>query len=158
MGIALLALTLLLTPSALAATEPRLFMSYSQVDCEDEQLFLDEFAQALRDTPSARAYVIYYGGRNHATYRKSAAQLPWRGEAEVRARRISGRLIDFLGFNLEEVAMVNGGFREHWTAELWIVPPGAAEPPATPSVPESEIRYRNGKVPRHYYGRQCAIG
>jgi hypothetical protein len=44
------------------------------------------------------------------------------------------------GIDASRLTVVNGGFREEDSVELWVVPSGAPAPRATPTVPASEMK------------------
>jgi len=126
------------------------FDEYDQVCEEDEKARLDHFAIELNKNPDLVAYVVYYGGRCYSSceidYPRHRPHYPRRGEAERRAGRIKPYLVETRGLDENRIFVVDGGFRESWTAELWLVPRGAPPPPLTPTTNASDIQYRKGKV------------
>jgi len=122
---------------------------YGQISDEDEMARLDFFSIELKN-PDLVAYVVYYGGRCTPScefdYPRCRPHYPRRGEAEKRVARIKPYLINTRGIDEDRIFVVNGGFRESWTAELWLVPKGAPPPPLTPTTNAKDIQYRTGKV------------
>jgi len=122
---------------------------YGQISDEDEMARLDNFSVELRN-PDLVAYVVYYGGRCTPScefdYPRCRPHYPRRGEAETRVARIKPYLMNTRGIEDNRIFVVNGGFRESWTAELWVVPKGAPPPPLTPTTNAKDIQYRTGKV------------
>lgn len=108
---------------ALRAT-PRKFDEYGDIRFNDEKARLDQFAIALQNEPGARGYLIGYGGR-----------ICRAGEAKARANRARGYLIRTRGIEPERFVTLNGGYRSEVGVELYIVPLGASEPPASPTIP-----------------------
>ena len=102
----------------------------------DMKARLDNYAVSLAATPEMQAYIIFYGGRRYD------GRLGRRNEAE----RLAARLLDYLlktrAIAPERIRMINGGFREEWTAELWLSPRGATAPTPTPTIPSGEIKFR----------------
>jgi hypothetical protein len=62
------------------------------------------------------------------------------GQVEVLMKRAREYLVDQRGIDASRLTVVNGGFREADTVELWMVPSGAAAPRATPTVQASDIK------------------
>ena len=135
--------------------EPRKVDEFGDVCCDDEKARLDNFAHALREEADAQGYIIFYGGRRHSyPYCHSSRMVrPRRGEGEARASRLRPYLLMLWGFAPERIVVINGGYREEWAAEFWVVPKGAAPPTPTPTVKPQEIRFRQGRraTRRDYY-------
>jgi hypothetical protein len=89
---------------------------------------LEAFAAALREQPRARAYVIAYI-QHRAGWRPDAAGVSRRMLREVRAE-----LVKTFGIAPSRVRVVDGGYRVRRQMELWVVPPGARPPVATPNA------------------------
>jgi hypothetical protein len=51
--------------------------------------------------------------------------------------------------------VINGGYRELWEAELWIVPKGATPPTPTPTIKVQDIRFRRGRIKKSDY--ECEV-
>jgi hypothetical protein len=122
---------------------------YGQISDEDEMARLDNFSTELKNQDLV-AYVIYYGGRCTPScgfdYPRCRPHYPRRGEAETRVARIKPYLMNTRGIAENRIFVINGGFRESWTAELWLVPKGAPPPPLMPTTNAKDIQYRTGKV------------
>lgn len=125
------------------------FDEFGDINCEDEYARLDNFAIQLQNYPSAQGYIIFYGGR------RFRGRLPRFGEATARAARMKPYLVNRRGIRVDQVVVINGGYQESFTVELWIVPPGATVPTGDGRVPASEIKFRKGKVNRRQF--QCNI-
>ena len=96
---------------------------------DDQKARLDNLAVELQNDPSKRAYIIAYGGRMSPL-----------GQVEVLMSRSREYLTTHRGIDASRFTVVNGGFREEDSVELWLVPSGAAPPKATPTVPASEVK------------------
>ena len=102
-------------------------ISYEFDECknctfDDQKARLDNFGVELQNDPSARAYIIAYGGRMSPL-----------SQVEVLMSRARDYLVTQRQIDTSRLTVVNGGFREEDSVELWIVPSGAAPPRATPA-------------------------
>lgn len=138
-------------------SEARKFDEFADVNCEDEKARLDNFANELQNNPDLQGYIVFYGGKRHQnpTYHNSGLVLPRRGEAEARVARLKPYMSDSRGIDANRIVVVNGGYREQWAAELWIVPKGANPPTPTPTVKPQEIRFRRGRIKKSDY--ECGV-
>lgn len=140
-----------------APSEARKFDEFGDVGCEDEKARLDNFANELQSNPDARGYIVFYGGKRqlNPARRNSNPALPRRGEAEARAARLKPYLNDSRGVDANRIVVVNGGYRDQWTAELWIGPQGANPPTLSPTIKPQEMRFRSGRIKRRDY--ECGV-
>lgn len=137
-----------------AAPEARKVDEFVDVNCEDEMARLDNFANELRNNPDVQGYIIFYGGKRqrNPSSNSSSLALPRRGEAEARAARLKPYINETRGI---DIVVVNGGYRDQWAAELWIVPKGANPPTPAPTVKAQEIRFRKGRIKKRDY--ECGV-
>jgi hypothetical protein len=98
---------------------------------DDQKARLDNLAVELQNDPSTRAYIIAYGGRNSPI-----------GQVEVLMKRARDYVVEQRGIDASRLVIVNGGFREGDSVELWVVPAGAEVPRATPTVQAGEVKPR----------------
>ena len=127
----------------------RKFDEFGDLKCESEMAHLDNLAVTLQGAPASKGVIIFYGGR------RFSGRLPKRGEAAARAARIKTYLVQRRGIPTDQVVVIDGGYREEWTAEVWVVPPGATTPAPSPTIPIEKIRFRKGKPnPRDY---RCGV-
>ncbi|HET8781611.1 MAG TPA: hypothetical protein VFM63_04310 [Pyrinomonadaceae bacterium] len=98
---------------------------------DDQKARLDNLAVELQNDPSTRAYIIAYGGRNSPI-----------AQVEVLMKRARDYIVEQRGIDASRLVMINGGFREGDSVELWIVPAGAEAPRATPTVQAGEVKPR----------------
>jgi hypothetical protein len=115
--------------SVVAPLEKKNIVSYEFDECnnctfDDQKARLDNLAVDLQNDPSTRAYIIAYGGRMSPL-----------AQVEVLMSRARDYLVTQRGLDASRLTVVNGGFREEDSVELWVVPSGAAPPRATPTVP-----------------------
>src|SRR6266576_5597988 len=102
------------------------FDEFGDISCEDEWARLDNFAIQLQHWPLAKGYIIFYGGR---LFR---GRLPKQGEAAARAARMKPYLVKTRGIPSNRVFVIDGGYAQEWSAELWIVPTGVSPPSPSP--------------------------
>lgn len=96
---------------------------------DDQKARLDNLAVELQSDPSTRAYIIAYGGRTSPL-----------GQVEVLISRAREYLVSQRGIDASRFVVVNGGFREEDSVELWIVPSGAKPPQPTPTVKAGDLK------------------
>jgi hypothetical protein len=113
------------------------FDEYGNIKFEDEKARLDNFAIELQNDPTARGYLICYGGRTG-----------YEGEAARRCERAKNYLATVRYIEPERVVTVDGGFREELTVKLSVVPLGATPPAPTPTVDAGEVLIRRGRPGR----------
>jgi hypothetical protein len=96
---------------------------------DDQKARLDNLAVELQNEQSTTAYVIAYGGRISPT-----------GQADHLGVRARDYLVTRRGIDASRIMVLNGGFREEDSVELWIVPSGAKPPQPTPTVRAGDVR------------------
>ena len=117
--------------------------------CDDMLARLDVFASQTLNEPNAKGFLIIYEGKysvsvyNKYGNGKRQLVLPKFGEANVRGQIMRRHLINFRNLSKEKFLFVSGGFREHHTVELWVVPNGANSPKPTPTL--ENMKYRKGE-------------
>jgi hypothetical protein len=98
----------------------RKFDDYGKVGHCDETARLDNFAIELQNDPGLKGYLLIYVGKD---------DLPsWTNGILNRA---AGYLVGSRGVEAARITVVNAGYREKRTTELWVVPEGG--PPPQPS-------------------------
>lgn len=115
---------------------PLKFDEFGNVPSGDMKARLDNYALGIQNTPEMLAYIIFYGGR---LYNGRPGR---RDEADKLAARLKNYLLNTRGIEPERLLMINGGFREEWTAELWLSPRGVKPPPPTPTIQPGEIKFQ----------------
>lgn len=96
---------------------------------DDQKARLDNLVVELQSDPTTRAHIIAYGGRRSPL-----------GQVEVLMKRARDYLVSDRGMDASRLVVINGGFREEDSVELWIVPSGAAGPRATPTVQAGDVK------------------
>ena len=112
--------------STIAAIEKRVLVAQEFDECnsctnDDQKARLDNLAVELQNDPSTRAYIIAYGGRKGPV-----------GQVQRLMSRARDYLIAQRGIDASRLSVINGGFRDQDSVELWIVPSGATPPRPTP--------------------------
>jgi hypothetical protein len=96
---------------------------------DDQKARLDNLGVELQNEPSARTYVIAYGGRNSRV-----------GQGDLLGARARDYLVTNRGIDSSRITVINGGYREEDCVELWIIPSGATPPTATPTLQPGDVR------------------
>ena len=120
-----------ITPVKKEVIVAREFDECNNCTFDDQKARLDNLAVELQNDPTTRAYIIAYGGRMSPV-----------GQVEKLMNRAREYMITQRGIDASRLTIVNGGYREEDSVELWIVPSGAAAPQATPTVQAGEIKRR----------------
>ena len=119
--------------SAVTPLEKKIIVAREFDECnscslDDQKARLDNLAVELQNDPSTRAYILAYGGRMSPL-----------GQVEKLMSRSRDYLITQRGIDASRIVVVNGGFREEDSVELWLVPSGAAAPKPTPTVQAGDV-------------------
>jgi hypothetical protein len=122
--------------AAVTAPERKVIVAREFDECnncafDDQKARLDNLAIELQNDPSTKAYIIAYGGRYSPL-----------GQVEMLMKRARNYIVEQRGIDASRIVVVNGGFRDADSVELWIVPSGAAPPRATPTVQAGEVKGR----------------
>jgi hypothetical protein len=96
---------------------------------DDQKARLDNLAVELQNDPSVYAHIIAYGGRTSPV-----------GQVNRLMTRARDYLVNERGIDNSRIVVVNGGYREGDSVELWIVPTGASAPRATPTVQAGDLK------------------
>ena len=91
---------------------------------EAEMWHLEDFlVPALSADPQSKAYIIAYGGRKTEP-----------GKARRYAVRAKNYLVNYRGIDPQRVVPVDGGRREDFIVEVWLVPKDAKPPEPSPTI------------------------
>jgi hypothetical protein len=90
---------------------------------EAEQWHLEDFRAELLKEPGAKAYIIAYGGLEDEP-----------GKARRYTVRAKNYLVNARGIEPARINTIDGGRREEFIVELWLVPDGARPPQPEPTV------------------------
>lgn len=96
---------------------------YGKIGHCDETARLDNFAIELQNDPGLKGYLLVYVGKD---------DLPsWRDGILNRA---AGYLVDSRRLEAARLKVVNAGYREKRTTELWVVPEGGQPPQPSDTI------------------------
>ncbi|MDX6614330.1 MAG: hypothetical protein QOD75_3516 [Blastocatellia bacterium] len=107
----------------------RPFDQFTSVAFDDDKARFDNLTIELQNAPDDQAFIIVYSGS------RSRA-----GQAERLGQRTMNYLVTERGMDSRRVTIINGGYRETDSFEIWLCPPGAQPPPATPTVQPGDVR------------------
>lgn len=107
----------------------RKFDEFPSIAYDDDKARMDNLAIELQNNPDAQAYIITYSGRTSRA-----------GQGERLSERARSYLTQQRGLDPGRLTIVNGGYRDVDTYEMWIVPQGASTPQPSPTVSPSEAR------------------
>jgi PEGA domain-containing protein len=119
----------IVTRKELPAPECRKFDEFPSIAFDDTKARLDNLAIELQNAPDATAYIFVYAGRRSRT-----------GQADALGRRAADYLVNSRGVDLRRINIINGGYRDDDYIEIWICPPGATAPHASPTVQPSDVQ------------------
>jgi len=108
---------------------------------DDLKARLDNLAVALQNDPTTTTYVFGYGGRTSTV-----------GQAERLLARARDYLVMQRGIDASRIVVIDGGFRQEDSVEVWIVPRGATPPQPSPTVQPNEIRPAKPAPSRRHRG------
>jgi hypothetical protein len=152
-NISIIALVLLVPTALYAQGQARKIDEMGQIRNAEICSRLDSLAFQLQANPDDRAYIIFYGGRKYLQFfydRKKqdivSKEVPAkRGEAQLRLLKWDDYLTFFRKIEKSRFEIINGGYREKFTVEFWLVPKGAKPPIPTPTLTEKDIKFGKGR-------------
>jgi len=109
--------------------ECRKFDEFPSIAFDDTKARLDNLAIELQNAPDATAYIFVYAGRTSRT-----------GQADALGRRAADYLVNSRGVDSRRINITNGGYRDEDYIEIWICPPGATAPQASPTVQPGDVQ------------------
>ncbi len=139
-------LLLVMTVDSSAAVESRKIDEVSNYNWEDLMLRLDFCATLLQNEPAASAYIIVYDGRRSM-----------RGEVQGWMDCIKNYMVERRGMDANRIKIVNGGYRENKTMEMWLVTSADSLPKATPTVKPKDVKFRKGRLTKKNWESLCNI-
>jgi hypothetical protein len=96
---------------------------------DDEAAHLDLFAEKLFKQSKMRGYIVAY----------DEPRTEQRGSYLRRIYGVGRYLTDGRGIDVNRVVVVDGGYKEKFTTELWLVPEGAKPPTPAPSMAQPTV-------------------
>lgn len=128
--------------------EARKLDEYGTIPCDEYLARADAMIIAQKNNPNSKIYVFVYEGKEkRSVYNKGEmtykSVLPPRGLATAKIASMK-KYVALKISALENYVFANGGFREDFWVEIWIIPNGAEPPKPTPAL--KKIKYRKGKA------------
>jgi hypothetical protein len=120
-------------PANLPPVVSRKVDEFPSIAYDDDKARFDNFAIEMQSNPDAQGYIIAYSGRTSRA-----------GQAQRLSDRARSYLTGTRGVDAARLVIVDGGYRDADTYELWIVPQGAQTPQPSPTVSSSEARPSGG--------------
>lgn len=141
------------------AEAARIFDEFAFINCDEYLARMENIYLEQKNNPGVKVYFIIYEGKmKMPVYKndkviKSKYILPQFGMAAARIRSMK-KWLYLRKAARENFVFVNGGFREEFGVEIWLVPPGGESPEPTP--PLKKIKYRKGK-PKGFCLECCGV-
>ena len=110
---------------------------YGPISNKEAEGRLDQLALQMRARPSAKAYIIAYGGVT-----------TWSGEAKDRAACVKDYLVKNQGIDECRITTVDGGYQREPVVSLFIGEDNATPPSASPTVDASKVRVTTNHRPK----------
>ena len=114
--------------TASSETEPTKLDEYGDLPTDDEAAHLDLFAERLFKQPRFYGYILAY----------SEPRME-RGSYLRRIHGISRYLTEARGIEAARIVVVDGGYREKFVTQLWLIHEGAEPPSPTPTISQPRI-------------------
>lgn len=102
---------------------------YGDLSTDDEAARLDFLAEKLFNQPKLRGYIVAY----------DEPQMEQRGSYLRRIYGVGRYLTEGRGIEANRVVVVDGGYKEKFTTELWLVPEGVNPPTPVPSMSQPVV-------------------
>lgn len=122
---------------------------FGNIYCDDYLARMDSVFNVLKDNPNSKIYVLVYEGRlkkaisdnkyNIIGYRYV---LPRFGEAKTRIKTIKKRIALYKQPS-ENFIFIEGGLREKFTVEFWLVRNDSIPPKPMPTL--KKMKYQKGR-------------
>jgi hypothetical protein len=106
-----------------------MFDQYGNIPFEDEKARLDNFAIQILSESNTQGYLITYGGR-----------ITYPGEALERGDRAKAYITGKYNFMDDRLTIIDGGYRQDATVELWILPANVSPPTPSPTLSPGDVQ------------------
>ena len=110
------------------ASPPAIY-SFGKVSDYEERLQLDSFGVALLGDRTRPGYIVAYAGKRAAV-----------DEAKKWVEHAKNYLVTVRGLSAAQITVIDGGFREGPTMELYIVEPNLCPPLPSPTVDPRDVQ------------------
>jgi hypothetical protein len=130
-------------------TQSKLLTSYGNPGASDELgAALDQLAEALRTQVSDIGYVIVYRGHNNPP--RSSRRYDPPGLFHRHALAVRNYLVRAKNIESERIEVIDGGMRNRFQADIWLVPKGERPPSPSPDA-TGEVQEANQPTPFDEY-------
>jgi hypothetical protein len=103
--------------------------------CDDLYGRFGRLADELKKDSNTTAFIVVYEGKQRdLSAKKERYVLPRFGEAAARTKTMQTRIFTFMNYDPKKFIFIDGGFRERFGVEFWIIPKGAKLPKPTPTI------------------------
>ncbi len=116
------------TSSTENAIADRKFDEYGDLPTDDESAHLDSFAVTIYKNPNLRGYIIGY-----------AEPRMERGYYLRRIFGVGNYLVETRGLGANRLVVIDGGYKEKFTTELWLIPDGVVAPTPSPTMARPQV-------------------
>ena len=140
--------------------QSRLHFEFEICDSEDLEVRLDNFIFEAANNPDTSVHVFIYGGEN----RRRGERQAWTDYIRKHLLNRRARVLKQYGINANHISILEGGFRDALTVELWITPRGESAPVTKATVEPRNVRYKGRALRRHEWrnlykaDRDCYVG
>jgi hypothetical protein len=117
-----------LAQTILSENSPVKLDEYGDLPTDDEAAHLDLFAEKLFNQPKLRGYILAYNEPRMG-----------RGSFLRRIYGVGRYLTEARGIETNRVVVADGGFRENFVTQLWLIPEGAEPPLIAPTLPQPTV-------------------
>lgn len=102
---------------------------YSDIPILDEHAKLENFLVSLLENPETRGYILFYASKDFSSRK-----------ARARAQRAKAYLVKRRIMVARKIDIIDGGYREQFKIELYVLPPGMGPPSPYPTVATPEVK------------------
>lgn len=123
---------------------------YGYITCGDFRANLDNTLFEYLKSTESKIYIVFYEGKHEIlTEGKNKMEIRWVnprvGDAFSRAKDSSLYLRKMREVPAKDIVIVNGGYKEKFSVENWVVPKNAEPPKLTPTLKKRDLKFRSGK-------------
>ncbi len=123
------------------AQEAQKIDEFGNISCDDLGNRISQvFAERAESKESKFHIIIYQGKLLRPSYKTI---YPRRNEVKAEIEKIKSR-ISIFKLDKSRFVLIEGGFRERFTVEIWLVPNGEIAPKPTPTL--KTMKYSKGKA------------
>lgn len=103
--------------------------TYSDIPIHDEHAKLENFLVRLLENPETRGYILFYASKDFSSRK-----------ARARAQRAKDHLVKRRSMVARKIDIIDGGYREQFKIELYVLPLNVGKPTAYPTVAAPKIK------------------